>query len=130
MNKVILLGVVRSAIQIFETKTGALVGEVEFQTLEEEIHPQSGEPYLRAQEHRLLLSGRQLDQHRGLVTVGRELSIEGKLTYRKYRGMIRVSTIKPVAGESELPELKATHTGRRDLDFLASPAFAGAALQG
>lgn len=131
MNRVLLLGTVRSEPQILESKSGAVQALVDFETLEDEIDARSGETFVRKQPHRLVFSGKLAAGIQSLAYPGRELSIEGKLCYWKAGAVIRVAQAKTVAApvtNSSQKMVSSTH--RSDLAFLSSPALSRVASRG
>lgn len=131
MNRVLLLGIVRSEVRTFATKTGALQAEIDLETLEDEIDARSGEAFVRSQHHRLLFSGKLAASIATIAIPGRELSVEGKLTYWKSSGVIRVNSVKPAQNDGPNVTSKVLPSSHRvDAVFHNTPAFSSVATRG
>jgi len=125
MNRVFLLGTVKSDLQRVEFKNGAHQVLLDLETTEDDVDDRSGETFVRKQQHRLVIGGKLLETISAIAFVGRELSIEGKLCYWKSGAVIRVSSIKSIDSSvtnAEQKVLSSTH--RSSLDFLNAPAIA------
>lgn len=131
MNRVFLLGTVRSEPQRMESKNGSVQVALDFETLEDDRDERSGESYVRKQSHRLIFSGKLAAGIHALATPGRELSIEGKLCYWKAGAVIRVTTARGTetsVTNSTQKVLSSTH--QADLAFLNAPAISRVASRG